>query len=265
MNPFSFEVCPKVNIFLKIVGYEQGYHLLVSRLILVKNSFKDYIHVKRARVLSIKGNFDCAMLNNTIFKALQALKFHLECKGGVQAALLQLLGGLEIEVEKNIPAQAGFGGGSADAGVFLRELNTHLNLGLSLEELYKIGSRVGSDVNFFISGLASAHVSHFGEVVKPFEDTPLELELLAPQIACETQAVYRAFSQTQPISFDLDTLKHTHSKTLLQTHSRFALNDLLQPALKIIHPLRELEERLAPHWFFSGSGSGFFAPKEGRA
>ncbi|WP_121022065.1 4-(cytidine 5'-diphospho)-2-C-methyl-D-erythritol kinase [Helicobacter vulpis] len=264
MNPFGFVVCPKVNIFLKITGFEGGYHLLNSRLVLVQNSFKDCIEVRCADRFALKGDFDCALQDNTLYKALQALKSHLEHKK-TPPALLQLLDRLKIEVEKHIPTQAGFGGGSADAGGLLRELNTHLNLGLSLQELYGIGARVGSDVNFFISGLECAHVSHFGEVVEPFADTPLELELLNPNIACKTPEVYRAFAQTQPTPLDFATLQRTPSIVLLQTHSRAVLNDLLKPALKIAPDLKEVEARLGTRWFFSGSGGGFFALKEDSA
>ncbi|WP_120945961.1 4-(cytidine 5'-diphospho)-2-C-methyl-D-erythritol kinase [Helicobacter labacensis] len=257
MNPFGFAVCPKVNIFLKISGCEQGYHLLDSRLVLVANSFKDYIQVKRASKFSLKGAFDCPLEQNTIFKAWQALKAYWQDKKQGDLALE----GLQIEVEKHIPSQAGFGGGSADAGGFLNAINTHLNLGLGLEELYQIGARVGSDVNFFISGFKSAHVSHFGEVVQGFEEPLLDLELYAPKIACSTKAIYRAFERSTPL--DIPTLKRTPSLALLQTHPRDALNDLLAPALQITPELRELEARLGPQWFFSGSGSGFFAPKGG--
>ncbi|WP_104753494.1 4-(cytidine 5'-diphospho)-2-C-methyl-D-erythritol kinase [Helicobacter salomonis] len=263
MNAFSFEVYPKVNIFLKILGRERGYHTLVSRLVLVKNSFRDHISIKNARTFALKGDFDCPVQSNTLYKALQALRSHMEFRN-VKSSLLRALDSLEIEVEKHIPTQAGFGGGSANAGGLLRHLNTHLELGLTLDELYHVGMRVGSDVNFFISGLEYAHVSHFGEIVESCQDMPLELELLASKIACKTSEVYQAFGQTQPIPLDLNMLKNTHSAILLQNHTRSTLNDLLQAALKVVPALQELETNLATRWFFSGSGSGFFALKENR-
>lgn len=60
--------------------------------------------------------------------------------------------GLEIEIEKTIPPQAGLGGGSSDAAATLVGLNLLWRLGLEPEELEKLAAELGSDVSFFVRG-----------------------------------------------------------------------------------------------------------------
>ena len=90
---------------------------------------------------------------NLAFRAAMALR--QEVGGNGPGAL--------IEVEKVVPAAAGLGGGSSDAAAVLRGLNALWRLGLSLEELSVIGSRLGADVPFFLNGgtaLASGRGNH---------------------------------------------------------------------------------------------------------
>lgn len=56
--------------------------------------------------------------------------------------------GLEIRITKRIPAEAGLGGGSADAGAVLRALNKHYGNPMSILALAELGASVGSDVPF---------------------------------------------------------------------------------------------------------------------
>ncbi|WP_205440264.1 4-(cytidine 5'-diphospho)-2-C-methyl-D-erythritol kinase [Helicobacter suis] len=257
MNAFECIAYPKVNIFLKILGLEASYHTLLSRLMLVKTQICDYLFVKRAPFL-LKGNFACSLEKNTIYKMLQILKTHLQAKNHPETLELA------IEVEKHIPIGAGLGGGSADAGVLLRELNTRLELGLSLQECYQIGAQVGSDVNFFISGFNSAHVFHFGELIESFEEESLEIEILTPEIFCNTAQVYQAFDRlSMPTKAEQDW-KTMQSRTLLKHFTRATLNDLYTPAITLYPALKEFEKHLdnTQPYFFSGSGSSFFRLKE---
>ncbi|WP_104579068.1 4-(cytidine 5'-diphospho)-2-C-methyl-D-erythritol kinase [Helicobacter felis] len=259
MKAFEFEVFPKINIFLKLIGREGGYHTLISRLALVKDSFKDWIAVKPSSCFSLKGDFNCSLSQNTIYKMLQILKNYLK------PSLASCLEQLSIEVQKNIPVGAGLGGGSADAGVLLRELNAHLELGLSLEQCYDIGAQVGSDVNFFISGFSSANVYHFGEVVESFEENPISIEICTPlNTACETPKVYQAFDSLPPPTKTGESWSAMRSADLLKNFTQSALNDLYRPATILYPILREFEAGLDPQfkWFFSGSGSSFFRLKE---
>ena len=60
--------------------------------------------------------------------------------------------GVEITIEKNIPAAAGMAGGSADGAAVLRALRDILCPEMPDTELEEIGARVGSDVPFCVHG-----------------------------------------------------------------------------------------------------------------
>ena len=61
---------------------------------------------------------------------------------------------LQVTIEKNIPVAAGLAGGSADGAAALLALNKMWSLGLSLEELKKLGAELGADVPFSLAGQA---------------------------------------------------------------------------------------------------------------
>ena len=57
-----------------------------------------------------------------------------------------------FRVNKRIPAGAGLGGGSSNAALTLRILNECEGAELPMEKLAEIGSKLGADVPFFLSG-----------------------------------------------------------------------------------------------------------------
>lgn len=257
-----FEVYPKVNVFLKILHKEGAYHKIISRMCLVKDKLKDIISVKSALSFSLKGDFDCPLEENSLFKALQILKNFLKSKNSSHS-VIKSLDTLAIEVEKNIPTQAGLGGGSADAGGLLYHLNQIFDWRLSLEELYTMGSLVGADTNFFISQYKSANATSYGEVIENFKEESLEdrLEICVPDnIFCSTKAIYQAYKPKTCFSQAKEWLKKP-SLECLKTCDRSELNDLLKPALLTNQALRGIESELGEEWFFSGSGSAFFRLK----
>lgn len=60
--------------------------------------------------------------------------------------------GLMIEITKRIPVSAGLGGGSSDAAALLLALNELYGNPVSRQKLLKIGSAVGADVPFCMTG-----------------------------------------------------------------------------------------------------------------
>ena len=90
--------------------------------------------------------------------------------------------GATIEINKRIPLVSGLGGDSSDAAAVLRGLNTLWELGLSLPELVKLASRLGSDVAFFLYG-GTALVRGRGEIVTPLPPFPhMWVVLMVPPV-----------------------------------------------------------------------------------
>ena len=237
----------KVNIFLKIVGYDGYYHLINSRFMKVKNLY-DEIEIVEADKFNIVGDVNCVLRDNSVFKAYVALtQEYPEIK--------KWFIGKEIRIHKNIPEMAGLGGGSSDAAAFLRLVNKESGLNLNLDKLIEIGKKVGSDVAFFLADVDVADVYQRGDVVVPRDEKALDLEVFTPPVECSTPAVYKMYKERffNPLPTDLDKKE---TKEILKNYSPSQLNDLLQPALMLYPELNKYLDK----GFFSGSGSSFFKP-----
>lgn len=131
----------KINLTLDVLGKRQdGYHDLKSVMQTV--SLVDDVEIevdtgKPWELFCDASDIPCDSRNH----AWKAAEVFYE-KTGLETT------GIAIRIKKRIPAQAGLGGGSADAGAVLRALNRHYGQPLSAAELAELGSLVGSDVPF---------------------------------------------------------------------------------------------------------------------
>ena len=241
----------KVNIFLKIVGLRDNYHLIASRFVRVKNLFDTISFIKKdVDNFSIEGNFSCVLEKNTIYKAYKELEKFDEVKEFFKKNI--------VKIDKNIPEFAGLGGGSSNCATFLNMVNIACNLNLNKEELAKIGSNIGADVPFFVYEFDSANVSGIGEIVEEFKEESLNIEVITPKIACDTGKIYKNFREKFYKELNKDEVKElfvTNSKDILKKFSINEANDLYFSALDLNQDLKKFEK---DNWFFSGSGSSFF-------
>lgn len=253
----TFAAPAKINIFLKITGTRGAYHELASRFVRV-----DALHDTLAFMPkpTPRAGFElegmgavCKFEENTLTKAYRVLE-----RAGFKAQLEDFFAQHALHVKKVIPQGAGLGGGSSDAGAFLRACNGLLNLGLSVEALATLGAKVGADVPFFVYDVASANVRGIGEIIEPFEEKVPLLEWFTPPIFCATPQVYKAFREgflntiNPVLAKEMLTCK---SEALLREMDAMALNDLLAPALAITPTLAPYVQRA---WKMSGSGSTLF-------
>lgn len=103
--------------------------------------------------------------------------------------------GLAIRISKRIPAQAGLGGGSADAGAVLRALNRHYGEPFSVYALCEVGALVGSDVPFCtLCGTAMAEGR--GERLRKLPDIPeCFFVVCKPDFSVSTPELYRVLDE----------------------------------------------------------------------
>jgi len=143
----------KINLSLSITGKRKdGYHLIDT--VMQSVDLYDTVTVKRDNIITVKcGKTGLEGENNIAFKAAE-LFFE---KVGINS-------GAEILIEKNIPAAAGLGGGSADAAAVLLALNKLYGTGLSYEALCEIALKLGADVPFFIKG-GTQRAQGIGEIL----------------------------------------------------------------------------------------------------
>lgn len=106
---------------------------------------------------------------------------------------------LEIRIEKNIPVQAGLGGGSSDAAATLRLLN-RLSGGALTRDLASIALACGSDVPFFLGSSTRARAKGRGELLEPMEPLPPTPLVLAmpPGVYCSTAKAFAMLDASPP-------------------------------------------------------------------
>ena len=245
----------KVNIFLKITGTRDSYHELASRFCRVHNLY-DLMFFEKTnsrKTFTIIGDFTCDVNSNTVYKIYKLIK-NLP---GVETFFNEHV----IRVEKNIPEFAGLGGGSSNAATFLLMANKYCNLNLTVDEMSKIGEKVGADVPFFIYEYDSANVTGIGEIVEKYDEEPLDLEVFTPKIKCDTKEIFTKFREKYyniPTKNEVSELLQKKSIDILNEYSLEYLNDLYKPAVDVNNELIKYSNK---GYFFSGSGSSFFKLK----
>jgi len=100
--------------------------------------------------------------------------------------------GFKARVLKRIPMGAGLGGGSSNAGTFLKFLGQRY--GIPKEELLNLGEMVGADVPFFVEDYPSAIAFGIGERLKPYPNFQAFYILYYPGFKVETAWAYKALN-----------------------------------------------------------------------
>lgn len=170
----------KLNLFLHITGQRiDGYHLLQSVFMLI--DWCDTLHFEKRTGAGISREDLTVKLptEDLITRAAKLLQDQTGCTYGVH-----------ISVEKQIPAQAGMGGGSSDAATCLLALNQLWNLNLGLQTLEKLGLQLGADVPFFLRG-QNAWVEGIGEIITPIELPSAEFWVIKPLSGLETSQIFK--------------------------------------------------------------------------
>ena len=100
--------------------------------------------------------------------------------------------GAHLHIDKRIPTGGGLGGGSSDAAAALRGLSRLWGLAAAARDLEPLGARLGSDVNFFLTG-GLALCRGRGELVEPVPAaTPFWYLMFVPQLQVLTRDIYSA-------------------------------------------------------------------------
>ena len=237
----------KLNLFLHVTGRRSdGYHLLQSTFMLI--NWWDVLHFDLRE--------DGQLLRQDLGPSLPALDLSLQAAHALQQASGTSLGAL-IRVQKNLPAEAGLGGGSSDAASTLLALNRLWGLNWPLSRLLPLGQQLGADVPFFLGG-RNAWVQGIGEQLQPIELPPARFVVLKPQQGLSTATIFQ----------DPALVRDSQPATMLDFAAQpyaFGRNDLQAVAQRLCpevnQALKWLENQsLQPR--MTGSGSAVFAKIE---
>lgn len=179
----------KINLTLDIIGKRpDGYHDLVMIMQSVDLHDTVSVNLNESGKISVKSSSAllCDDESNIAYKAAKAFFEY----SGISSQ------GTEIEIEKNIPMEAGMAGGSADGAAVIRALNELCGTGYDDEELWEIGVKVGADVPFCITGGTMLSEGK-GEILSnlpklaDFDNPPIIL-LCKPDVGVSTGKAYSA-------------------------------------------------------------------------
>jgi 4-diphosphocytidyl-2-C-methyl-D-erythritol kinase len=177
----------KVNLGLRVRGRRRdGYHRLES--LFLPLDFGDEVVLER-----VAGGLALALEGDA--EGVPAGEANLACRAArafLEAAGLPV-GGLRVRLRKRVPAAAGLGGGSSDAGAVLRGLRSLHPDALDPAALDLLALALGADVPFFLDP-RPAWVTGIGEEREAVAGVPaLPLLLANPGRPLSTAAVFEAF------------------------------------------------------------------------
>ena len=172
--------------------------------------------------------------------------------------------GLQITIRKQIPMEAGLGGGSADAAAVLRGLNRAYSELISLDRLAQLGAAVGSDVPFCVIG-GAAMAEGRGERLRRIPGMPqCNMILCKPRFSSSTPALYQKLDEmTIPDRPDQDAMENALRSGDLKKIAEHLCN-VFEPVVAGEHEeiafIRKIcLESGAMGVCMSGSGSAVFA------
>ena len=168
-----------------------------------------------------------------------------------------------IEIKKSIPVAGGMAGGSADAAAVIVGLDSLYALTMTRDEMFNLGSQLGSDVPFMISGGTAIGQGHGDQLTAALSRGTYHWVIALSSLGLSTPAVYtecdRLRSGSQIVA---PQINDQLMQSLLAADSKAlgrALHNDLQPAACSLRPALTLvlgvgEEYGALGAIVSGSG-----------
>jgi 4-diphosphocytidyl-2-C-methyl-D-erythritol kinase len=244
----------KINLILKVLRKrEDGYHDIVSLMQRI-SIYDDMRFVLSGDEIMVRcpGGMIPEDESNIVYKAARELFSYRRYPHGVS-----------ITIDKKIPVAAGLGGGSSNAATALVTLNEMAGLNCSRKELMEIGTRIGADIPFFISGV-TAWVTGIGDRIQPAQPLPdMWFVLVNPDFGISTKEVYEKLGLTKSaIRYTIPPLK-----TIPRITEELD-NDLEKVSLRLHPVLCDIKKLLIEYGalgsLMSGSGPTVFGIFENR-
>lgn len=248
--------CAKINLGLNVVERRQdGYHNLetvfyrvpIHDALEIHEMDKGFGSIYNADLKVTNANLDCDEQKNLVVKVYNILQADFG------------LPRLHIHLNKQIPSQAGMGGGSSDCAYMARLLNRAYNLNLSIEQLRNYVEKLGADCAFFVDDAIAARAEGIGERLQPItlDLSDYYIAIVRPDIPVSTR---EAFSLIKPTE---TTQKCWDIVNLPVEEWRGLLTNDFEKSVFAIHPeLEAVKARLydlgASYAAMSGSGSAIF-------
>ena len=188
MRPARVKCPAKLNLYLDIsFRMPNGYHIMEMVMQTVNLFDTVYLTLRDDSEIHLTmDNSDIpADKTNIAWRCARAL---LDAAGSRE--------GVNIRIHKQIPAQAGLGGGSADGAGVLVGLNALLNSPLSEKALCDLGAKIGADIPFCLVG-GTAVVRGYGEIIEPIDPLPpCHILIAKPAVGISTAACFARYDES---------------------------------------------------------------------
>ncbi|WP_294919745.1 4-(cytidine 5'-diphospho)-2-C-methyl-D-erythritol kinase [uncultured Prevotella sp.] len=250
--------CAKINLGLNITEKRaDGYHNLET--VFFPIPICDALEIKTmderfpsnvACDLKVTGNNVCCNENdNLIVKAYNMIAADFDIPR------------VHAHLYKNIPSEAGLGGGSSDAAYMIRLLDQRFRINIGNAEMEKYAARLGADCPFFITAEPS-YAEGIGEILSPVNITDNNLEgyslvVVKPQIAVSTKEAFSSITPRKPLMCCREIVAQP-----IETWKDALCNDFEESVFGIYPQLNDIKNRIytlgAAYAQMSGSGSSLF-------
>ena len=236
----------KLNLTLGVLyKREDGYHALDTVMQTV--SLFDRVFVEKSRTVEVQVTGMTLPVENTMYKAAKLYREATGC-------------GAKIRCEKRIPAEAGMGGGSADAAAVLRGLQ-RLHRMADDRTLKQIALSVGADVPFCLVG-GTCRCEGVGEILTPFAlKNRLWFVIAKPEQGVSTRALFSRLPLPRPRVQTLSAMAAL-AKGDLAAFAPLMKNVLEPAAIELVPEIGALKQKLLDAGALcaqmTGSGSAVF-------
>jgi 4-diphosphocytidyl-2-C-methyl-D-erythritol kinase len=251
MRIFKIKSYAKINLALNVTGKKTKLHKIESIISFI--DLHDLIYLKQISTknhkVSFKGKYSKNINKiNTVTSLLKLLdeKNFLNNKK------------FEIKIVKNIPQEAGMGGGSMNAASLINFFINKKILRIKKNELIKLTSQIGSDV---ILGIKPNNtiLSSNGKIKKYDKNINFHTLIVKPNFGCSTKYIYSKVK-----SFSKSQFNPPKKRMLSADYLKMLNNDLEKIAFRKYPKLKKIKSFLltTPNNIFvrmSGSGSSIVA------
>lgn len=165
---------------------------------------------------------------------------------------------VHAHLRKDIPTQAGMGGGSSDCAAMLLLLNRMFSLGLTQQQLIDRAAQLGADCPIFVLN-RPAYAEGIGEKLTPIELSLQDyyLAIVRPNIPVPTKEAFSRIKPHMPAKNCLDIVRQP-----IDTWRHELVNDFEESVFALHPEIGAVKQRLydlgAVYAAMSGSGSALF-------
>ena len=253
MDKISLKTSAKLNLFLKINGLtSNNYHDMT--MINQSVDLYDFITVTKGKNgIKIQDNTFINQDSNLVYKAAKLINDEITKID------------VDIKLDKNIPMQAGLGGGSGDAAGIIAALDILFDLKIDEANKIELAKKIGADVPFCLFG-GSKCVRGIGEVIDDVICDDFLYIIIKPSENMPTKEAFTLFDKHGKTKDKLDfiddilTKKEKIDIDFVKNHFYNDFEQIIEQKFDIINQIKkDFYKNGADFSMMSGSGTTVYA------